>query len=199
MSRGLTAAAIAATSSEVPIRTLAIELDFPSGFVRINGSPADITVAGNLFLGVGGLGAVTVLEESAELRSFDLSVQLSGIPRDSIALALIQAYQGRRGTLWEVPFDPATYLPVADPVIVFRGRMDQMDVRVGDTATVSVKLLNRLADWERPKIRRYTDQDQQRAHPGDKGLRFVAATTEKAIDWPHRGGGAGQSQAQAFW
>lgn len=189
MARGLTSAAIAAVTSETPVRTVAIELDFPSGFVRINGSPADIVLGGNTFLGVGGLGAITTIEESAELRSFDLSVQLSGIPRDSIALALAEAYQGRRGSVWEVPLSPTTYQPLADPILFFRGRMDQLDIRIGDTATVSVRLQNRLADWDRPKLRRYTDEDQRRVHPGDLGLRFVAATVEKQLLWP----------AKAWW
>lgn len=187
MSRGLTVAALNATSSEVPIRTVAIELDFPSGFVRMNGSPASLTLNGNEFLGVGGLGAITVAEETAELRAFDLTVSLSGIPRDSVALALTQAYQGRRGTIWEVPISAATYLPIADPIVIFKGRMDQLDVRIGDTATVSVKMLNRLADWERPKLRRYTDIEQKMRNPSDNGLRFVAASAEKMIVWPGLG------------
>jgi hypothetical protein len=187
MARGLSSAAIASVTSETPIRTVAIELDFPSGFVRINGSPADISLNGNIFLGVGGLGAITTVEESAELRAFDLSVQLSGVPRDSVAIALSQAYQGRRGSVWEVPLSPTTYQPVDAPILFFRGRMDQLDITVGDTATVSVRLQNRLADWDRPKLRRYTDEDQRRAHPGDLGLRFVAATVEKQLLWPAKG------------
>lgn len=186
MSRGLTVAAINAVTDETPLRTVAIEMDFPSGFVRINGSPTSLYLGGNEFLGVGGLGAITVVEEAAELRAYDLSVQLSGVPRDSVALALTEAYQGRRGTVWEVPLDRSTWQPVADPIIVFRGRMDQMDIRIGDTATISVKLLNRLADWDRPRIRRYTDADQQAKHPGDNGFRFVATTTEKTIEWPSK-------------
>lgn len=189
MARGLSAGAIASVTSETPARTVAIELDFPSGFVRMNGSPADIILGGNTFLGVGGLGAITAIEESAELRSYDLSVQLSGVPRDSIAIALAEAYQGRRGSVWEVPLDPTTYQPIADPILFFRGRMDQLDIRVGDTATVSVRLQNRLADWERPKLRRYTDEDQRRAHPGDLGLRYVASTVDKQLLWP----------AKAWW
>lgn len=184
MSRNLTTAAAAAVASEVPIRTVAVSLDFPSGVVRFNGSPASIFIGGAEFLGVGGLGAITVIDESSELRSYDLSISLSGIPRDSIALALTQAYQGRRGTVWEVPLDPTSYQPIADPILFFRGRMDQLDVSIGDSAAVAVKLLNRLGDWERPKLVRYTDQDQKRLHPGDRGFEFVNATTEKEIEWP---------------
>lgn len=196
MSRGLTTVAASAVAAETPLRTVAIELDFPSGFTRVNGSPSDLTLNGQVYIGIGGLGAISAVEESSELRAYDLTLQLSGVPRDAVALALAEAYQGRRGTVWEVLLDPVTYAPLLDPIVVFRGRMDQMTVTLGDTATVKVTLLNRLADWERPRVRRYTDEDQKRIYPFDDGFKFVAATTEKPIIWPanswqpgHSGGG----------
>ncbi|MBK1656841.1 hypothetical protein CKO45_01190 [Paracraurococcus ruber] len=182
----MTTAVSTAITSETPARTVAVSLDFPSGFVRINGSPSDITIGGQIFLGVGGLGAISVVEESAELRAYDLSVSLSGVPRDSVSIALNQEYQGRAGVVYEVLLDQATWLPLSDPLVVFRGRMDMLDIRMGETATVSVKLLNRLADWERPKVRRFTPEDQERLYPGDKGLAFVPATVEKELIWPNR-------------
>lgn len=187
MPRGLTTAAATALATEAPARTVAVDLDFPSGHVRFNGSPSDLVIGGNAFLGLGGLGAISVVEESDEMRSYDLSVQLSGIPRDAIAAALTEAYQGRAGVIYEVPLETTTLQPIADPFVVFRGRMDRMDISLGSTATVAVKLLNRLADWERPRLRRYTDEDQQRVHPGDYGLAFVPATVEKELIWPTRG------------
>jgi len=85
-----------------------------------------------------------------------------------------------------VILDGNAWTVVADPVIIFRGRMDQMDITLGDTAQVAVKLENRLADWERPKIIRYTYNDQQLRDPGDGSFRFLPATTEKEIVWPSR-------------
>lgn len=184
MSRGLTTAAAAAVAAETVPRTVAVELDFAGGFVRINGSPADITIDGHTFVGVGGLGAISTVEESSELRSYDLTVQLSGVPADSVALALTETYQGRAGTVWEVPLDPTTGLPVADPIVIFRGRMDTLDVNLGPSATVSVTLQNRLADWERPNNSRYTDEDQKRLFSFDRGLELVPSTVEKQIVWP---------------
>jgi hypothetical protein len=184
MSRGLTVAAQTAVSGEAVVRTMAIELDFPSGFARWNASPADITIAGNTFSGVGALGSISAAEEGVELRAYGITVTLTGIPRDAIALALGQEYQGRAATVWDVPLDSATWQTVADPVVIFRGRMDQMDISLGETGAVSMKLENRLTDWERPKILRYTDQDQRARDPNDGSFRFVAASTDKEIVWP---------------
>jgi hypothetical protein len=184
MSRGLTPASLSATAAEVVDRTTAVELDFPSGMVRFCGAPYPILIDGQEFLGVGALGSISVAEESAELQSYGMTLTLSGIPRGAVALALTQSYQGRRATVWEVPLDPATGAPVASPVVIFRGRMDQMNVELGAEGKVVLKLENRLADWERAKIRRYTNEDQQRAHPGDKGFQYVSATAEKELVWP---------------
>ena len=186
MTRGLTGTVAAAVAAEQAARTVAVELDFPSGMARWNASPMDIVIDGATFLGVGMLGSISVTEESAELRAYGLTVVLSGIPRDAITLALIQGYQGRRGTVWEVPLNPVTHAVLASPVVIFRGRMDTMDIELGDAALVRVALENRLADWERPRMQRYTDEDQRARYPDDGGFRFVSAMTEKEIVWPGR-------------
>ncbi len=186
MTRGLSVAAQTAVAGETVIRSVAVALDFPSGVARWNSSPSDITIGGETFLGVGTLGTISATEEGIELRSYGMTVGITGVPRDAIALALGQAYQGRPGTIWEVVLDSSTWQPVADPLVIFRGRMDQMDITLGSTAEVTVKLENRLTDWERPKIRRYTDADQRKRDPNDGSFRFLPATTEKEIIWPAR-------------
>ena len=184
MSRGLSTAAATAATSEIVARTVAVDLDFPSGVVRVNGSPASIFIADAEYLGVGALGGISAAEESAELQAYGMTVTLSGIPRDAVAIALSQAYQGRRATVWEVLLDRTTWQPIASPIVIFRGRMDQMNVAMGQTATVEVRLENRMVDWERPRIRRYTSEDQHLAHPTDRGFEFVSDTAEREIVWP---------------
>ena len=76
--------------------------------------------------------------------------------------------------------------PIADPIIIFRGRMDLMEISLGEEGVVRVRLENRLADWERPRVRRYTAEDQEAEHPGDLGFRFLSVTTEKELIWPNR-------------
>lgn len=183
MTRGLASANLTAVTGEVVTRTMAIALDFPSGIARWNGSTQDLVIGGETFLGIGVLGAIGTIEEGAETRAYGLTVGITGVPRDAVALALTQEYQGRPAMVWEVQLG-ANGLPIGTPPLVFRGRMDQMSVTLGDTATVTVQLENRLADWDRPRVRRYTDEDQQRAYPGDLGFQFVTATVDKDIVWP---------------
>lgn len=186
MSRGMTTAAINAVLAEAAYRTVAAELVFDSAPVRIVGAPYSITIDGHEFLGVGLLGKIGVAEEGADLQAYSMTLELSGIPRDAIAAALTEPYQGRPATVWDVPMDE-DFQPVADPVIIFRGRMDMMTVDIGAMANVSMTLLNRLADWDRPRMLRYSDVEQQRLHPGDLGLQYAAAMENKEIVWPARG------------
>ena len=197
MTRGLTTAVANAVAAETVLRTCCAELDFASGFVRLCGAPADVTFLGRTFLAVGALGGVSQVQESGELRSYGITLTLAGVPRDAVAIAMGEHYQGRSGTVWEVVLDATTHLPRADPIVVFRGRMDQMVVKLGETATIGVTMTNRLADWDRPRLRRYTDEDQKREYPGDEGFRFVSKTAEKEIVWPAKGftGKSGPSTA----
>lgn len=75
------------------------------------------------------------------------------------------------------------YAVLADPKLLFLGRMDNMDIVVGPTATITLKAESRLADLERPRVLRFNDATQQALFPGDRGLEFVEAMIEKAIKW----------------
>lgn len=185
MTRGLASAAFAATQAEVVRWTMAVELDFVSGFARYCGAPFDLVIEGNVFTGLGDLGQISVIEESAELQSYGLTVGLTGVPGDNIAIALTENYRKRPARVWLVPLD-ADDQPEADPVLVFRGYMDQMNGSLGETGAVSVSLQNSMVRWEETAERRYTDEEQRAAWPGDRFLEFVSATTEKSLDWPAR-------------
>ena len=86
--------------------------------------------------------------------------------------------------MWLAFFDASGAL-IADPVQVFSGRVDVMQITdAGETADIKLTAENRLVDFERPQeTRYYTDQDQQREYPGDKGFEFVTAIQEAVIVW----------------
>jgi hypothetical protein len=183
MSRGLAAANLTAVSGEIVSPAFAVQLDFASGIARWNGTLRDLVIGGETFLGVGALGGIGAIEEGAETRAYGLTVGITGIPRDAVALALTQEYQGRPATVWSMQLTEGGDI-IGTPAIIFRGRMDQLTVELGERATVTARLENRLADWSRPRVRRYTDEDQQRAFPGDLGFQYLTATVDADIVWP---------------
>lgn len=184
MPRGLTGTVEAAAAAEVGARTLAVELLFGSGPMRVVAGASDISIGGSLFTAIGSLGGMSAVQEGRELRSYAVTLTLAGVPRDAVSLALNEAFQNRPGTIWAVQLDAATWTVLADPVVIFKGRIDQMNIQMGETATVKLALRDQLRDWERARVRRYTDQDQQSRFPGDTGLRWVTATVERQLTWP---------------
>ena len=66
----------------------------------------------------------------------------------------------------------------------FRGLMDTMQIAEnGSTARVELNLENRLITLERPRIIRYTSEEQKTLFPGDLGLEFIDDIQDRTIEW----------------
>jgi hypothetical protein len=183
--RGIDTEAAAAAVAETVSRVLLVTLEFDSATSYITTASRNIVWDGATYVGVGQFGSVSAIEESGELASYSLSMELTGIPRDVIAVALTEPYQNRMAQVYECLFDEDEQV-IDSPVLMFRGRMDVMAVDLGETASITLSCTNRLADWERPKMTRYSDEDQQRLHPGDYGCQYAVQMETKEINWPNR-------------
>lgn len=188
MSRNLTAAAQSASQAGVVRPVMLVELDFPSGFLRVNSTDRTITLdpggspsQAEDFLGVGRLGGVSTVGESSQLQASGVKLSLSGIPPAQIAAAFERA-QGRPGRIW-LGFLDQTYRLVIDPVLVFSGLIDNTTIDLGALAKVTLSVENRMIAWERPKVRRYTNENQQQRFADDKFFEFVNPTVEKELLW----------------
>lgn len=182
MSRTLTTAVASALAADHVPGLQLIALDFASGVLRLNNSSVTVPWDGHDWLGVGELGSIETVAEHSDLQMTGIAMQLSGIPPDMISRVLGEHYQGRAVTVWFAPMN-ADYVVLADPVVNFIGRMDACDITMGDTASVTLTAESRLTDWERPRVRRYTHEDQLAEYPGDKGLQYVPQMVEKTLIW----------------
>src|SRR5690606_17159231 len=100
-----------------------------------------------------------------------------------LALALGEHYQGRRARLWLGAMTEGGEI-VADPIPIFAGRMDVMNIDEGsETSTIVMSAENQLIDLKRKDDLRYTDAAQQALYPGDRGLEFVAALQDRELIW----------------
>lgn len=183
MTRNITTAVgNALAASNVPM-LLFVLLDFSSGVVRVTNASYNFTWDGHTWAGLGEVGSIDNITEGSGLEAYGLKLQLSGVNVDNVAIALQEQYQGRDCKIWLAPLSEAGYAVVADPVMVFWGRMDTMQVELGETAVITVSAESRLVDWQRPRIRRYTNDDQQAFFPSDTGFRFVPQMAEKELIW----------------
>lgn len=180
--RTLTTAAKNAFSAINFPALILVELDFVDGFVRLTNAGYTFTWGGFDWLGIGTLGSISAISEGSALQMYGCSLTLSGIPPEIIATAFSQGYQGRGAVVRLAPLN-TDYSFIADPVVVFKGRMDTMDIEVGSSATVTLSVESRLTDWERPRIRRYNNEDQKTEYPNDLGFQFVDQMIEKDLKW----------------
>jgi len=182
MARILTGAVETASLEAQVAPVLFAELDAASGLHRFSTADRTLSFAGLSFAGIGDFGKLSPLGEPSDLSVQGITIALSGIPSTYVDLALAEIIQGRPARVW-LGFLDATSALIADPVLLFRGRMDVMDIRLGETAEVAISIENRLADWDRPRMRRYTDADQRAVFGADKGFEFVSQSAERELRW----------------
>ena len=141
---------------------------------------------GDTWEGSGDLLSVSPVRETQKTKAVGVEFQLTGIKTSIVSLALSEDYQGRVAQMWLAMLDTSQNV-ISDPYLNFKGRMDVMTIEdSGDTATISLTAESVLVDLEKPKERRYTDEDQQNEFSGDKGFEFVPGLQEKEIRFGNR-------------
>jgi hypothetical protein len=180
MSRSITSASNTAAQASHVKMALLVDLDFDSGNIYLTNSDRTITYASNDYLGVGQFGGVTDVEESSILSASRVNLTLSGIDPALISTAFNEHYQGRAATLYAAFLD-STYTLIADPVVLFKGTMDNMNIKLGFEGVITLSIISRLDDWQKAKVRRYNNEDQQSKYAGDKGLEFAEQTAQGVL------------------
>ena len=186
MSRSLTSGMQSAVTADLVRPILLVQCAFDSGNLNLWNGIGDLTVDSVDYVGAGTLLSVGEISETSELAANGLNVALSGVTEPLISKARDEDYQGRELKVLMGAMDDSNSV-IADPVIIFSGFMDTMVINDGaETATIQVTVENRLIEFERNRVRRYTAEDQKIDYPNDKGLEFVAEIAEKEITWGRR-------------
>jgi hypothetical protein len=146
--------------------SVAADLYFPSGHLRLHDSSGTFQIGGNDFVGDGRFVLSSSLDEGIELVARPLRLVLSGVDAEIITTVRAADYQGRAAVVYLAVLDGKTLQPVAEPQEVWEGYMDTAKVTLGNqSAAVELTLEHILRNT--PQAARYTDVDQQRLHTGD--------------------------------
>ena len=195
MSRSLTSGMQTAVTADLVRPITLVQCAFDSGNLNLWSGIGDLTVDSVDYVGAGSLLSIGEITESSELSANGIAVTLSGVTSPLITKARDEDYQGRELKVLLGAMDASNGV-ISDPVVIFSGFMDVMTINEsGETATIQVTVENRLIEFEKTRIRRYTAEDQKIEYPNDKGLEFVAEMAEKEIVWGRSqvtaGGGGG--------
>ena len=134
------------------------------------------------FFSVGALGTVSPVEEGAELQAYTVAVSLCGINDSLIAVAQQEHIQGRRAKIYLALLDDNSNI-VGMPLLLFAGRIDSMQWQAGNNPSITLSVKNPLADWERNKLRRYTDSDQKNIFPEDNFFEYLNSISDRSLTW----------------
>lgn len=161
-----------------------VELQFASGTDYVCGLDFDVAHGGNTYLAAGGCMAIERINETPT-QTEGLQIRLVGSTSANVALALGEKVQGRPCTVRLAVIDGAGALQVDDNV--WTGLMDTMALEdAAEQCQAVISAEHMLAVWDRPRVVRYTDAQQQTLYPADLGFQYVEEMAEASLVWPGR-------------
>ena len=175
----------ASGQAHVPYRIF-VDLDFASGILYLCSGDRPYTFNGHTYDALGKLGAVSNIEESADLGPDKLELTLSGVDNSLLVTTLTEKYHGRSVSLYVGYVDANTTDLVATPQLLWEGRMDTMGIRTDEGgSTIALTCENRLMLWNKPSGWNYTHEDQgllSTVSPDDF-FDQVEAIQNKTVKW----------------
>lgn len=179
MARNLTTGFLAEAAAAYNRPVVLFRGDFDGGNLNLWTGLGDLSWAGQTWLGNGWFVGLDGGEETTAVEAVDMTVLLSGVPQSLLSLVMGGQVQGALGAVWIAFLDSGGAL-VPDPYLWWKGWYSHAEIDY-DAASPEVRLVydSPLADMERPRELRWTNDAQQLIFPGDRGFEYVQA----AANW----------------
>lgn len=180
--RTTSSAGAVALSGGVVCMAMLVEMDLTEP-LNLNTSSLALSIGGITYSGVGGLGQIDAITESAgDLPRLNFTI--AGVQPTSISLALSEPVQGKAVRVKMAIFDSVTgaFIDVRQR---YAGYLDVMSISDGkDAASIGVSSESAMLDLLRPSGIYYNDIDQQALYPGDQAFQYVNDQVDQKIVWP---------------
>lgn len=189
MSRNLPDALAEAIAEPVVKPFLAVRIELPDPVYAWTGIGSitfdDSGGISREWTGTGAMGAIDTVGESTDGSATGVRVSLFQVPsefREDIA------QQAVRGAAFEVYIGALQlgddWHSILATKLIWRGRVDDYQITdAGTSIGVEITGESRAIDQRRPSIKRFTDECQQRKHPGDLFFQYVPQMVEIQILW----------------
>jgi hypothetical protein len=159
------------------------EFDFSGGLLQLWSGVGSISTLSRTFSGVGHLAGISPIQERDEVAANGLAFSLSGVPSALVSASLTEHYRGRPCTLW-IGFMNASEALLDTPLELYSGIMSVMAIEDGgDTSTISIETESHMVLLRRPRVSRWTHEEQLRLYPGDMALEYLAKLWERPLVW----------------
>lgn len=163
--------------------------------VRVWGGWHPLTFDGRTFDPIGDRGLAQVMGGALGDAAQDITLTLSGIDPETLALLEADELRGAPAILWRLIFDQ-TGNTLLDGHVWTRGRLDTLEreEEIGGTAALVARLETAAKGLGRRGGRMRSDADQRLLDPADGFFRNVSYAAEKTLYWggkrPARAGAA---------
>lgn len=205
--RNLTPEMISEFSGQSTDPVLMAEMDFDSGTLRLWTGLGVLKWGDKDFFGAGNFIGISSIDETQDTIAKGVVFSLNGIATTNIALALAERPRGRPFRLYLGVASTRRYVSneagdglvelesgdgyiflenqlVDSPYRIFSGLMDVIEsTDNGESAILRLSVENILIIGQRPKVYRYTDQDQKKIYPNDKGFELINQLQDKELVW----------------
>lgn len=183
MARPMTMAAATALAEGDVRPALLFEGLFSDGTLRLTTGPLSVEWGGVTYTANGVMTGFSSPQEGTNAEAAGWTLTLTGIPSDLVSTALGQARRGKIGRVWLAFLDLWGGI-ITDPFFIAQGRLDVPVISDdGATSTISIAYEGHLRDIVRPQELRYTNEEQQRLFPGDRGFEYVTSIIDRQIQW----------------
>jgi hypothetical protein len=174
-------------SGEVKLAVL-FEMSFVSGISRAwTGIGKLVTHDDLVWSGLGEVIQISGLQQGVGLSSNQSTLTISGATKEWVKTALANEYEarGRDITIFIQIFNNDN-TKLGEYFAVSSGIMQNLKFSANgpDKRTITIPIEGMLTRRRRPVFSWYTDSDQQKRFPGDKGLSFVNEILNKSVTWP---------------
>ena len=172
-----------------------IDVVFDDTTHRLTDAFIPITFDGNAYSALGYLLNFSVIEETSEILANRLSIQLSGVGSQFVSEVLTPDYIDRQVIIRKGFLNSSNAL-IADPIIIFDGRMDNPSISENGSdgsATVTLTASNQFINFTMINGRYTNNSSQQLFYENDNFFSF-ASEINKDIQW----GGSSQQVAQSL-
>jgi hypothetical protein len=159
-----------------------VKLAFPSGTVYAHNGVGTYSFGGDDYLGVGAFGKIDVLEDTLDLQSKPVSLQLSSITPGIIDAIKTDDVFGRDADVYLGAVDEEGQL-VGTPENWYSGHMETVKVVLGSEDGVAIQLQSRASRLSLRSNKRYTIEDHQADFPGDLMLEFLPVLMDVSVSW----------------
>ncbi|MBN6350437.1 hypothetical protein JZM10_03015 [Providencia rettgeri] len=161
---------------------VAAKLDLKSGVTCVHTGTGNLIIAGEVYQGVGQLGAIESVKEGLSTSPTQLLLSLSGFDSKLVGEVLNERSRGRDVRLMLVAIDEDNGQPMLADVI-FAGQIANLSVTTGEKNKIGLTVSNRFERWSMGLPDRFTDESWSKRHSGDRIFRYVAQMAERSIYW----------------